>query len=80
MRKQTIEPPAGPPSESTDGRPLDALDLRLLDLLLEDGRIPVRRIGEPAEFGSVAAFLLSPAASYVTGCVIPVDGGSMRAL
>ncbi|MFI1987898.1 SDR family oxidoreductase [Actinoplanes sp. NPDC020271] len=43
-------------------------------------RIPVRRIGEPAEFGSVAAFLLSPAASYVTGCVIPVDGGSTRAL
>jgi 3-oxoacyl-[acyl-carrier protein] reductase len=43
-------------------------------------RIPVRRIGEPAEFGSVAAFLLSPVASYVTGCVIPVDGGSLRAL
>ncbi len=43
-------------------------------------RIPVRRIGEPAEFGSVAAFLLSPAASYVTGCVVPVDGGVLRAL
>ncbi|GIF07250.1 SDR family oxidoreductase [Actinoplanes siamensis] len=43
-------------------------------------RIPVRRIGEPAEFGTVAAFLLSPAAGYVTGCVVPVDGGSLRAL
>ncbi|WP_229075343.1 SDR family oxidoreductase [Actinoplanes sp. DH11] len=42
--------------------------------------IPLRRIGEPAEYGQVAAFLLSPAASYVTGAVVPVDGGSMRAL
>ncbi|GAA2668642.1 MULTISPECIES: SDR family oxidoreductase [Actinoplanes] len=42
--------------------------------------IPVRRIGEPTEFGRVAAFLLSPAAGYVTGCVIPIDGGTMRAL
>jgi 3-oxoacyl-[acyl-carrier protein] reductase len=42
--------------------------------------IPLRRYGEPAEFGRVAAFLLSPAASYVTGCVVPVDGGSTRAL
>jgi 3-oxoacyl-[acyl-carrier protein] reductase len=42
--------------------------------------IPLRRYGDPAEFGRVAAFLLSPAASYVTGCVVPVDGGSTRAL
>ncbi|HEU0130775.1 MAG TPA: SDR family oxidoreductase [Mycobacteriales bacterium] len=42
--------------------------------------IPLRRYGEPAEFGRVAAFLLSPAASYITGCVVPVDGGATRAL
>ncbi len=45
-----------------------------------EAQIPLRRVGEPAEFGRVGAFLLSPAASYVTGCLIPVDGGSMRAL
>ncbi|MDI6105760.1 SDR family oxidoreductase [Actinoplanes sp. NEAU-A12] len=42
--------------------------------------IPLRRIGEPSEFGRVAAFLLSPAASYVTGVAVAVDGGAMRAL
>jgi 3-oxoacyl-[acyl-carrier protein] reductase len=42
--------------------------------------IPLRRYGEPDEFGRVAAFLLSPAASYLTGAMIPVDGGSLRAI
>ena len=42
-------------------------------------RIPLRRYGTPAEFGTVAAFLLSEQASYVTGCLIPIDGGSLRA-
>jgi 3-oxoacyl-[acyl-carrier protein] reductase len=42
--------------------------------------IPLRRIGEPEEFGKVAAFVLSPAAGYLTGAFIPVDGGHLRAL
>ncbi|MEV0265554.1 SDR family oxidoreductase [Streptomyces sp. NPDC050617] len=38
--------------------------------------IPLRRYGTPAEFGRTAAFLLSPAASYVNGVMLPVDGGA----
>jgi 3-oxoacyl-[acyl-carrier protein] reductase len=45
-----------------------------------EARIPLGRYGEPAEFGRVAAFLLSPAASFVSGTMVPVDGGMMRAL
>jgi 3-oxoacyl-[acyl-carrier protein] reductase len=42
--------------------------------------IPLRRYGDPAEFGRAAAFLLSPAAGYITGAMLPVDGGLTRAL
>jgi 3-oxoacyl-[acyl-carrier protein] reductase len=42
--------------------------------------IPLGRYGEPSEFGRAAAFLLSPAASFLTGVMLPVDGGMTRAL
>src|SRR3954464_7886480 len=42
--------------------------------------IPLRRFGRPEEFGRTAAFLLSPAASYLTGLMVPVDGGAVRPL
>jgi 3-oxoacyl-[acyl-carrier protein] reductase len=43
-------------------------------------RIPLGRYGDPDELGRVAAFLLSPAASYLNGGVLAVDGGMIRSL
>ena len=42
--------------------------------------IPMKRFGEASELGAVAAFLASPAASYVNGVSIPVDGGKTGSL
>ena len=42
--------------------------------------IPMRRLGEPEEFGALAAFLASDRASYITGQSIAVDGGWIKAL
>ncbi len=42
--------------------------------------IPLGRYGEPEEFASQAVFLLSPRSSFITGVMLPVDGGMLRAL
>lgn len=61
--------------------------LQYLDSLSGDGdaarernaaAIPLRRYGAPEEFGRTAAFVLSPAASYLNGVMLPVDGGAQR--
>lgn len=53
--------------------------------MLGDAEPPVanlalKRIGDPAELGRMAAVLLSPAASYVTGAALSVDGGQLKGL
>lgn len=45
-----------------------------------EAAIPLRRYGTPDEFGHVAAFVLSPAASFLTGVMLPIDGGLTRSL
>jgi 3-oxoacyl-[acyl-carrier protein] reductase len=49
----------------------------LEDLVKE---IPVKRIGRPEEFGAAVAFLASPAAAYINGINLPVDGGRLQTL
>ena len=55
---------------------------RSLDDVREESRaeIPAGRYGDPAEFGSVGAFLCSAQASYVTGTAVRCDGGLLRSL
>jgi 3-oxoacyl-[acyl-carrier protein] reductase len=43
-------------------------------------QVPLRRVGTAAEVGAVVAFLASARAAYVSGAVIPVDGGLTRGL
>ena len=50
------------------------------ELALFERQIPMGRLGEPAEFAAMVAFLASERASYTTGASIPVDGGWIKAL
>ncbi|MEO6605199.1 MAG: SDR family oxidoreductase [Aeromicrobium sp.] len=68
---------------------VDTERVRELDALADDpaaaraaneATIPLRRYGLPSEFGNAAAFLLSPASSFITGTMLPVDGGLIRGI
>jgi 3-oxoacyl-[acyl-carrier protein] reductase len=51
------------------------------DIMAEDAAaIPMGRLGEPQEFANVVVFIASPAASYVTGTTLQVDGGNVKSL
>ena len=48
---------------------------KICDLFSIEGNCPLGRIGTPADMAGIAIYLASPAAFYLNGVVIPVDGG-----
>ena len=61
-------------------RSLDAMNAEVRGLSAEEVKtaIPLGRYGTIEEFGRLGAFLLSDAASYITGQTLAVDGGSIK--
>ena len=72
--------------DTARSRSLDESRAQALGISVEEQRrsvsegIPLERYGQPEELGRAAAFLLSPAASYITGVSLQVDGGLVSAI
>jgi len=92
MAAKTLAGELGPRGIRVNGLmpgPIDTDRARELDASTGDpvaakasklARVPLGRYGEPEEFGRAAAFLLSPAAGFMTGVMLPVDGGLLNGL
>jgi 3-oxoacyl-[acyl-carrier protein] reductase len=50
------------------------------DLSNAEREVPAGRVGDPADFGAVVAFLCSEQARFITGAALPVDGGASKGL
>jgi NAD(P)-dependent dehydrogenase (short-subunit alcohol dehydrogenase family) len=69
IRVNTVAPGITDTPAARRNVPAEQIENVLID------RTPLARMGDPDEMGRAAAFLLSDAASYISGAVIPVDGG-----
>ncbi|MGH3456852.1 SDR family oxidoreductase [Aeromicrobium sp.] len=90
MAAKTLATELGPRGVRVNGLmpgPIDTDRARELDASSGDpaaakekklARVPLGRYGEPEEFGRAAAFMLSPAAGFMTGVMLPVDGGLLH--
>lgn len=61
------------PIEGTEGMKRLAPTERLLEMTRQS--VPMKRLGQPEDLGNAAMFLASPLASYISGAILPVDGG-----
>ena len=67
--------------DELDGVTADARGITIEDVrVASSGAIPLGRYGTPEEFAAAAAFLVSPAAAYITGATLQVDGGTIRSV
>jgi NAD(P)-dependent dehydrogenase (short-subunit alcohol dehydrogenase family) len=79
VRVNAINPGATLTSRMQEGL---AAEAKMTGLTAEElverhnARIPLRRLATPEEIAQVALFLASPVASYVTGAIVPMDGGT----